>query len=257
MKKLFFRHLCLILQSLTTLAFCVLIVYGAYSALEEGVPLFAISLRFGPSFAHLVISLVLAVMVYHYLRTTFGSDAQLMPFLLLLLSLLELRVYPVCYLYTQTLSFSMSQTARLYQIILLAAILISMECMLYQTEINVKRINTGILIACAVSLLVGMAVPLSPNTATFLEGAYIGALTMRGAVCILGGIGLAILFCSVFQENVSKETIIKCVAYTMHIVALVLLAFPYGMIRDGIALLLELASLVILVLVARSRRIWA
>ena len=257
MKKLFFRNLCLILQSLTTLTFCVLIVYGAFSAMEKGISLFDVSLRFGPSFAHLVISFVLAVMVYHYLRTTFGSDAQLMPFLLLLLSLLDVRVYPACYLYTQSLPLSMAQTARLYQIILLMAILVSMECMLYQTEINVKRINTGILMACAVSLLVGMAVPLSPNTAVFLEGAYIGALTMRVATCILGGIGLAILFCSVFQENVSKETIIKCVAYTMNIIALVLLAFPYGMIRDGIALLLELASLVILMLVARSRRIWA
>ncbi len=257
MKKLFFRNLCLIFQSLTTIAFCALIVYGFFSALEEGVPLFDISLRLGPSFAHLVISFALAVMVYHYLRTTFGSDAQLMPFLLLLLSLLELRVYPPCYRYTQALPLSMAQTARLYQIILLAAILISMECMLYQTEINVKRINTGILIACAVSLLVGMAVPLSPNTVIFLKGAYIGALTMRVAILVLGCIGLLILFCSVFQENVSKETIIKCVAYTMNIIALVLLAFPYGVIRDGIVFLFELASLVILMLVARSRRIWA
>ena len=96
MKKLFFRNLCLILQSLTTLTFCVLIVYGAFSAMEKGISLFDVSLRFGPSFAHLVISFVLAVMVYHYLRTTFGSDAQLMPFLLLLLSLLDVRVYPAC-----------------------------------------------------------------------------------------------------------------------------------------------------------------
>lgn len=257
MKKLFFRNLCLILQALVTVFLCPLLLYCGHAALEEGIPFAQVALRLAPSLIHLIVSLLLAVLLSRFLRTTFGSDAQLMPFLLLLLSLLELRTYPVCYAHTLSLPLALNHVARIYQIILLGAFLIAMECMLYQTEINLKRINTGVLIACAVSLLVGMSVPVSPNTKVFLEGAYITALTMRLATCILGCIGLIVLLFSVLQENVSKETAIKCIAYTTIIIALVLLAFPYAMVRDIIALCLILASMLTLVLVAHGRRIWA
>ncbi len=254
MKKLFFRRVCLFLLALVTFVLGAVILMGAISGIQNEESFFKILLRFGPSLIHLALSFALALVLWHYQHSTFGSDAQMLPLLLSLLSLADIRALPACYAAIPVISLSL--IARIYQITLVAAILVSITCTFYQMEISVKRINSGALLACSLAFIVGMTAPLSPNTATFLKGAYVGASIMRLGVCLLCLAGGVACIASLFQENVYSETIVKSIAYALDIIALVILAYPYNPIRDFAAILLELGSLLMLVLLARSRRFW-
>lgn len=251
--KHFFRWACLFLEVLVTIMIGGMGVFTLVTGTPDG----EMWLQLVPVLAHLFFNLLFTILILNYSRSTFGSDAQLTPALLLVLSLSDIRVYPYCALHSVFFAVNLAIIAHVFQVALIAGLLFSMECMVYMTEINSKRINNGMAAALAAALLVGVYSPASPNIAAFLNGAYVTALVLRTALVVLGVIGALVSLGTLVQENVSKETVVKCIAYTMDIVALVLLVFPYHFIRSISAILLMLASTIILMLVARSRRIFA
>lgn len=251
------RIACYLVQAACTVWIAGTLVAACSWGAGSGHAVLPLAIRFLPTLVHLVASCVISGILIHAQKTTVGSDAQAMPLLLVAMTLLDVRSFPALYAVTGRMWVPLEIVGHGFQTGMLATLLLAMLCMVYQTEINTKTISQGVTVAVALSLIIGAIAPVSPNSTVYLHGAFITGTVMRMACYAIGATGLLVLLASVLQENVSNETMVKCLAYMADIIAVVLLVPSYSFLRDLASSLLSIVSLVVLLLVTRARRVWA
>lgn len=247
------KYLCLVIQIICFLALGTLLLFSYLSNPENSDFIFW---KLLPVASHLLILLVAAILLGHYTRTTIGVDAQLLPFLFVFLSLTDLRICSSCFLEAHLLPLPLEPISQLYQISELYGSFLILQLVTLQSEINTKRIYQLMLITFASSIFFGIYVPISLTSPSFLEMGYITSTNLRILMYILGVLGTVTVIFSLLQGNLSKETILKYIAYILILVANTLSCVPYSRAIGITTLALLLVGCLILVLVARKNQIW-
>lgn len=254
MQKQFSRIVCLALQAILVVAYTVLVV-GTSINLPQVSKDFL--LKVIPTEVCLLMGMVSAFFFFRFTRSTVGTDTQLIPILHLAITVTSIRTMPYFVTLIPNIPVNLQMVATFYQISVLFSSLLIIQFLMFQTEINNMKIFQLMLIFLACSIFFGLFVPVTTGSEDFLNMAYITSIYLRlfmHLVCFLGIIAMCF---AILHENLSKETILKVMGTLLILFANTFHTVPYSPIIEVISALLMSLGFVLLIIVAKSNRIWA
>jgi len=212
--------------------------------------------RMVPLCLHALITFIAALLIAQYSKATMGSEVQLLPLLLLSLTFKDLEILNIYYQYCHVLLCDFKVVACIHQIAFIMTTFLAMECGIFQSEINGRKLTQFILVALACSIYLGIAVPINYANDAYLTSSYVTSSMLRFFLYIFGGIGVFSILFGMFQENPSKETIFKSIGYILIITSHTMQAGNRNLIVSLVELSLHILGTVMLVCAAKSNRIW-
>ncbi|MCH3919567.1 MAG: hypothetical protein LKE39_03610 [Sphaerochaeta sp.] len=256
MGKGFFRYTTLVIQGLITIAITMLTVWTSVRITGTGEAAYLATWRMGMLCLHALATFIAALLIIHYTKTATGPDVQVMPLLFLAFTLKDMEVVFVSFRVTHLFAPMLGVVAKVFQVSFLLSTFLVLECSIFQAEVNTRKMSQYILIALACSLYFGLTVPISYASDAYLRAAYITSGMLRLFMYIFGGISIVSLVANLLKETPSRNTIIKSIGFTLIIIAHTLQAGMLGPVARFFILWIHIFGLIILVLVARSNRIW-
>ncbi|MFA6846166.1 MAG: hypothetical protein WCR02_10605 [Sphaerochaetaceae bacterium] len=252
-----FRLVCLGIQALISLVLGTLTVRAMLVLMKaEGATSSLPMEQLIITLLHLIMAFVGACLIMHYYRNTVGPEAQLLPLLFLLLALSDTRILPTYMTLTHDIFFDIKWVSVVFQICFLSISLLYIECGLFQTEINSRKLVQFVLIGFACSICLGLLVPISYNSKGFQLFVSITNYKLRISIYVLGVLGIISSFAILFQENATRSTMLRAFAFSLLMVSHTMNVIRPINIVSLISTILFGAGLSILVFVTKANRIW-
>ncbi len=205
---------------------------------------------------HAFATFAATLLIAHYTKTATGAEVQVVPLLFLALTLKDIDMINLSFCVTHLFAPWLQSVAFLFQVAFILSSFLFMECGIFQTEINSRKMSQFVLIALASSLYLGLTVPVTYESGAYQQSAFITSSMLRLFLFGFGFVAICAMMLNLLQESPSRKTITKTIAFVMLIVAHTLQANILNSGGRFICLGLHVAGLVILGLVARSSRIW-
>ncbi|MGH0052867.1 MAG: hypothetical protein ACQ5SW_05720 [Sphaerochaetaceae bacterium] len=249
------RFIFLGIQSVITLLLSLAIIHALVSSSQQESWATA-QTHLLPSLIHLWVALIAALLLCFFYRANIGAEARVLPLLLLMISLGNVKILPAYQAITHIFIISPATISVIYHFSLLFTSFLFLSSGIFQKTINPIKLGQYSSFGAASALLLSILVPVSVNSPSYLWEAKITNSLFLG-VCILINVLAVITFLiAMFEEHFSRQNFSRCLAFILMIAGNSMVTISQAPLYNVLGLLLYVAGTTILVLVTRTYHIW-
>lgn len=249
------RFILLAIEGIITIILTVTLVHGISSAIEQGSWHIART-HLLPSLIHLWVTMVVATLLCFFYRANIGAEARMLPTLFLMISLGNVKIFPLYHSVTTILVLSPYAIAVLYHFSLLYSSFLFLGSAIFQQTINPTRLSQYSLAGAILALFITILTPISINQPSFLyEVSVTNALF--SSICIIMNVLAALTFLvSMLDEQFSRHALGRSLAFILMITGNAMVTMSQRPLFNTLGLIIYLAGSITLLSVTRTYHVW-